>query len=708
MDVSSKLFSKIMTTRAQSLMTKYGTTYQFGATPNVGCQDGSLVLHTATQLRHQHNLETYVVFADLVKAYDTSNHKLIAEILKKLGAPLKFRNAIERLYTDLTVQLKIGNEKATIAQTVGVRQGDNLSPVIFLMIMTAFSEILDTTWTSSNIPKPQFHRHDMSNTKGAKLTGHNIMRDFHNSSTFNTYHILYLDDGSFLFQSRTDLVNGLEIINNIFNSMGLEMHVGRGDTKSKTEAMYFPTSSFFKKPMPATITHTTEADTTMANPADDTQDHAAGYTTYSKLTQKQRETMYHESPNTNRVYMQDETSYIDFVAHFKYLGTYISFDLSADYDINNRITKASREMGRLRYFFDNQYVELSFKHQVFLQYIVNILLWGCESWAIKDDHFRKINSFIHRSIRRILHIRMSQVIDDHIKNSSIRKAFFNLPTAEDLVAIRSMTYLGKLTRGPISNPAKQLLTAFVNNPRAIGGVIMTNKKSLVKHLNVVLPELRTESTTTDLATGQNTTRTKLNKDGDVHLWYDIAMDEDKWDEHINKLRHPGIENPPRHQRNRNRRRRDPPQQHDNGTNNNQETQDDNQEQQEPPQQEPPPPPPPSPQRQHQHQGTRRNHQRRSNQHHQQGNGTQHNNQTRATTTGTRAHRKSHIYELQCGECWKNTTRLPKINGPKSNGNSERCENTLQNSLNDIPPRQVLTSYPEHLAARSPSPFPTHQ
>ncbi len=120
MDVSSKLFSKIMTTRAQALMAKYGTTYQFGATPDVGCQDGSFVLHTAAHLRHQHNLETYIVFADLVKAYDTSNHKLISEILSKLGAPPKFRHAIERLYTDLTVTLKIGTEKATIAQTVGV------------------------------------------------------------------------------------------------------------------------------------------------------------------------------------------------------------------------------------------------------------------------------------------------------------------------------------------------------------------------------------------------------------------------------------------------------------------------------------------------------------------------------------------------------------------------------------------------------------
>ena len=565
MDVSSKLFSKIMTTRAQALMAKHGTTYQFGATPDVGCQDGSFVLHTAAHLRHQHNLETYVVFADLVKAYDTSNHKLIAEILSKLGAPPKFRHAIERLYTDLTVTLKIGTEKATIAQTVGVRQGDNLSPVIFLMIMTAFSEILDATWTSSNITKPQFHRGDMTNTqsKSNKLTGHNINRDAPHSSTFNTFHI----NGSFIFQSCADLINGLEIINTIFNAMGLEMHVGKGETKSKTEAMYFPTNAFFKQPAPITITNSNDdPNFLMTNPADDTHEHD-GKKTYSKLTQKQRETMYHASPNTDRVYMQDETSHIDFTPHFKYLGTYISFDLSADFDINNRITKASREMGRLRHFFNNQYVELNFKHQVFLQYIVNILLWGCESWAIKDHHFKQLNVFIHRSIRRILHIRMSQVIDDHIKNSSIRKTFYNLPTAEDLVTIRSMTYLGKLTRGPISNPAKQLLTAFVNHPRPIGGIIMTNKKAMVKYLNALLPMiLRSETITTNPTTGANTTRSKPNKDGDVHLWYHIAMDEDGWEEYINRLRHPGIEHPPRQNRRKRRRRHSPENQDDSDTN----------------------------------------------------------------------------------------------------------------------------------------------
>ena len=153
MDVCSKIFSRIMTARAYKILDKNRTKYQFGASPNVGCQDGNFTLKTLLHLCRQHDLETYVIFADLVKAFDTSNHKLILEILQKIGAPPKFCKAIERLYTDLAVVLKIGKEKLEINQTTGVRQGDNLSPIIFLLIMAAFSETIEAKLNNANKPK---------------------------------------------------------------------------------------------------------------------------------------------------------------------------------------------------------------------------------------------------------------------------------------------------------------------------------------------------------------------------------------------------------------------------------------------------------------------------------------------------------------------------------------------------------------------------
>jgi hypothetical protein len=49
-------------------------------------------------------------FVDLVKAYDTANHDLLLDILKRYGAPPQFVAAIDQIYQDLVVVLKIKKE----------------------------------------------------------------------------------------------------------------------------------------------------------------------------------------------------------------------------------------------------------------------------------------------------------------------------------------------------------------------------------------------------------------------------------------------------------------------------------------------------------------------------------------------------------------------------------------------------------------------
>ena len=62
----------------------------------------------------------YVGFVDLVKAYDTANHTLLLRILERYGAPPKFVAAMETIYRDNIVVLKIEKEVVEIPQTVGV------------------------------------------------------------------------------------------------------------------------------------------------------------------------------------------------------------------------------------------------------------------------------------------------------------------------------------------------------------------------------------------------------------------------------------------------------------------------------------------------------------------------------------------------------------------------------------------------------------
>jgi hypothetical protein len=72
-------------------------------------------------LRRTHIIETYdVLFVDLVNAYDTVNHALLFEILKKYGIPEELVEVVESMYNDFKVRVQVGNEKRTIDYLTGV------------------------------------------------------------------------------------------------------------------------------------------------------------------------------------------------------------------------------------------------------------------------------------------------------------------------------------------------------------------------------------------------------------------------------------------------------------------------------------------------------------------------------------------------------------------------------------------------------------
>ena len=87
MDIGNKIYSSIMCGRLFKIISKHGLKCQFGSTPRVGCQYGTFTIKTILHLIHNHNLPTWVAFADLVKAFDASNHALPISIIGKYGAP---------------------------------------------------------------------------------------------------------------------------------------------------------------------------------------------------------------------------------------------------------------------------------------------------------------------------------------------------------------------------------------------------------------------------------------------------------------------------------------------------------------------------------------------------------------------------------------------------------------------------------------------
>ena len=114
MEIGSKVFSSILCARLFQVIKKHGVKYQFGSSSEVGCQDGTFTIKILLHLRRNHNLPTWVAFADLVKAFNTLNHLLMVMILAKYGCPPNLCDTITRMYKDSVVKLVIGEFETTI------------------------------------------------------------------------------------------------------------------------------------------------------------------------------------------------------------------------------------------------------------------------------------------------------------------------------------------------------------------------------------------------------------------------------------------------------------------------------------------------------------------------------------------------------------------------------------------------------------------
>ena len=110
--------------------------------------------------------------------------------------------------------------------------------------MAAFAETLDAEWTKEEIPKATFHYTPFNQFQNGQLTSH-PPKSFRSGDIFEVIQTLYLDDGAFIFGTREDMTEGLQLVYDHFARFGLDMHIGRGETQSKTECVFFPPPNFF-------------------------------------------------------------------------------------------------------------------------------------------------------------------------------------------------------------------------------------------------------------------------------------------------------------------------------------------------------------------------------------------------------------------------------------------------------------------------------
>ena len=82
--------------------------------------------------------EAFVLFVDLVKAFDSVKREMPRKVLAKMGLPPTPINVIQKLYQNVEIQCDVVNGiKFAFESKSGVKQGDPLVSVPFLFAIQA-------------------------------------------------------------------------------------------------------------------------------------------------------------------------------------------------------------------------------------------------------------------------------------------------------------------------------------------------------------------------------------------------------------------------------------------------------------------------------------------------------------------------------------------------------------------------------------------
>jgi hypothetical protein len=344
---------------------------------------------------------------------------MLWKILKILGVPDNLIMVLKKLYTDVTINLNVGEILEQFLSTSGVKQGDNLAPILFIFVIHAVSNSLDKKWVFKT---PEFRW--QPDTLAGNPRGQLIGTKYENIGTiFSFFKSYYVDDTAFILLSRGELIAASKLIVSHFRRFGLTIHTGvkSRNEDSKTEAMHFPRPG-------------------QESSAADMEDIEI-----------------------------DEDRFMSFCLKFKYLGTFFTPELNDTADIIERISQARKLFNSMnQQVLSNRKIPMHIRRRLYQAIVANIALWGSESWALKEEDRSKLETFHHNCLRRMCRLTMWDVAEHRITNETVRMTAGNSPTMESMMEVRRCRWLSKLSAMEKSRSPRRMLGAWCPTPRPAG------------------------------------------------------------------------------------------------------------------------------------------------------------------------------------------------------------------------------------------------
>ena len=432
LEVAYKIVANLLNERLEPIIESLDHEAQCGFRRKRGCSDAIFTIRQLIAKRREHGLETWILFIDLVKAFDRVPRELLWKVLLRYGVPPKIVALLVALHELVHVKFEIDGVIRILLSIIGVKQGDLLGPGLFIFYICAIME----TWRAEHTyDLCLFRTRDDFTMTGRQPTAH--------CDDFAITDSEYADYTGLPFTSRKDVEEQTPKVVKHFGRWGMEVHEGvkaaDGSTakESKSEILFCAA----------------------------------------------RPHMYSDPATFDGADLSDVLlpggRFMSIVAHFKYLGSYMSRNGSDSIDVDSRIASAGKAFGALRgCLFSSTHINTAAKRAVYESLILNILFYGAETWSVTEIMRQQLRVFHAQCVRGMCRVSRKHTWQHRISTAALEKRL-GVDSIDIYLSRRQLRWAGHVSRMDYAQRLpRRMLSSWVPHPRTRGAPPMTYGRSL--------------------------------------------------------------------------------------------------------------------------------------------------------------------------------------------------------------------------------------
>ena len=159
--------------------------------------------------------------------------------------------------------------------------------------------------------------------------------------------------------------------------------------------------------------------------------------------------------------------------------------LNDEVEIASRIAKATKAFGALLGpVFKQQGIHPMAKKAAYTALVLNILLYGCESWILSAKSRYQLRCFHRRCVRIMLDTTCWKMISSGVHHADLYKRL-DLEDISTHICRRRLQWAGHVFRMPEDRLPRKFLSSWVVNPRPVGRPVKTYGQCLNQDLDVI-------------------------------------------------------------------------------------------------------------------------------------------------------------------------------------------------------------------------------